>query len=252
MAQYLALALFGWVTGIFVNYLADVLPYKRRLVMPFCAHCESRIGFWNYFVWPRHCTHCNKRRAWRTWLAEVGFIGASIWLWNAQTEIGYSLGLVLLAYLGLVTIIDLEHRLILHPVSLVGAILGLGIGLWLHGLIATLLGGLVGFLGMLALYYLGILFVRLSARLRGQTLEESEGIGFGDVNLSGVVGLLLGWPGILAGLLTAILLGGVVSLFYLLMMIIFRRYHPALALPYGPFLAASAVILLYFKAAILG
>jgi leader peptidase (prepilin peptidase)/N-methyltransferase len=165
---------------------------------------------------------------------------------------GFFLGLILLAYLGVVIVIDLEHRLILHPVSLAGAILGVGIGTWLHGLTATLLGGLFGFAGMLALYYLGIVFVRLSARLRGQPIGEDEGIGFGDVNLSGVVGLLLGWPGILAGLLIAILLGGAVSLLYLLLMITIRRYRPSLALPYGPFLAASAIILLYLKDSFLG
>jgi len=164
---------------------------------------------------------------------------------------GYWLGMILLAYLGVVTVIDLEHHLILHPVSLAGVILGFGIGIWLHGLRATLLGGLIGFLGMLSFYYLGILFVRLSARLRGQSIGEDEGIGFGDVNLSGVIGLLLGWPGILAGLLLAILLGGIASLLYLLFMITVRRYQPSLALPYGPFLAASAIILLYIKDIIL-
>ena len=183
---------------------------------------------------------------------EIGFIGASIWLWNAPSDMGYFLGLVLLAYLGLVTVIDLEHRLILHPVSLAGVVLGFGIGTWLHGLKATLVGGTAGFFAMLALYYFGILFVRLSARLRGQFLDETEGIGFGDVNLSGIVGLLLGWPGILAGMLLAILIGGAISLLYLLLMVTFRRYRSSLALPYAPFLTISAMILLYFKDLILG
>ena len=72
-------------------------------------------------------------------------------------------------------------------------------------------------------------------------------MGFGDVNLSAVIGLLLGWPAILAGLILAILLGGAVSLVYLMYKLITRRYEAFSAIPYGPFLVASTVILLYFR-----
>ena len=153
----------------------------------------------------------------------------------------------MLVYLGTVIVIDVEHHLILHPVSLVGAFLGFWIGILLHGLRATIIGGVVGFGAMLAFYLLGIAFVRFSARLRGQPIQESEGIGFGDVNLSGVIGLLLGWPGILAGLLVAIILAGAVSILYLIFMLTKRLYHSGLTIPYGPFLAGSAIILLYLK-----
>ena len=38
--------------------------------------------------------------------------------------------------------------------------------------------------------------------------EEDVALGFGDVHLSGILGLLLGWPGITGGLFVAIILGG--------------------------------------------
>jgi leader peptidase (prepilin peptidase)/N-methyltransferase len=151
---------------------------------------------------------------------------------------------VLLIYFGVVAIIDLEHRLILHPVSLVGVGLGTVFGFWRHGLQATLFGGAVGFGSMLLLYGLGKLFAQGLSRLRKQAIEE-EALGFGDVTLSGIVGLLLGWPGILVGLVLAILIGGVVSLLYLLAMLITRRYRPFTAIPYGPFLIVAALILLF-------
>ena len=161
--------------------------------------------------------------------------------------------MALIAYLGLVTIIDIEHRLILHPVSLFGAILGLFIGVSLHGLQSTLIGGLAGFGIMLGVYFLGLLFLRLSERWRGKRAGENEAIGFGDVNLSGIIGLLLGWPGILAGLVLAILLAGAISLIYLILFLaIQRKYKPGLALPYGPFLVASTILLLFFKSAFSG
>jgi prepilin signal peptidase PulO-like enzyme (type II secretory pathway) len=158
----------------------------------------------------------------------------------------YLLSLLLLTYFGIVTVIDLEHRLILHPVSLVGALLGFAIGVGLHGLRSTLLGGAAGYGIMLLLYFLGIVFIRFITRWRAQEIDEVA-LGFGDVNLGGVIGLILGWPGIIAGLLLAILLGGFTSLLYLLAMALRRKYRPDLVLPYGPFMVISTVWLLFFR-----
>jgi leader peptidase (prepilin peptidase)/N-methyltransferase len=72
-------------------------------------------------------------------------------------------------------------------------------------------------------------------------------LGFGDVNLSGVLGLLLGWPAILVGLLLAVLLAGIVSLIYLIIMLALRRYRLFTALPYGPFLIAGAGLIIFFR-----
>jgi leader peptidase (prepilin peptidase)/N-methyltransferase len=158
---------------------------------------------------------------------------------------GYWLSFSLLLFFGVVVVVDIEHRLILHPVSIVGAFLCLGIGWSLHGLMPTLLGGVVGFTSMYVLHILGDLFAQWLARRRGETLNEVA-LGFGDVNLSGVLGLLLGWPGIVAGLVLAVLFGGLVSLGYIIWMLLTRQYRSFAALPYGPFLVASGLFLLFF------
>src|SRR5512144_1614065 len=96
---------------------------------------------------------------------------------------------------------------------------------------------------MLALYYFGYLFAKGLGKLRGQEIDE-EALGFGDVNLCGIIGLLLGWPGITAGLTFTILLGGAGSLIYLIYSLVTRRYHAFQAIPYGPFLALAAMLAL--------
>lgn len=248
-------AILGWLGGMLVNYLSDVLPWVRRLAAPYCLACERRWPWANYFVWPRRCSSCGYRRSWRTWVIELIFILAAVvlWLWP-PLKLGFWLGLGLLIYFGVVVVIDLEHKLILHPVSLVGAIIGLAAGTWIHsqgttlwaGAITSIFGGMIGFGCMWLLYLGGESFVRWMLRRRGET-EMETALGFGDVNLAGVLGLLLGSKLIGLGLFLAILIGGGVSLVYLLLMGILRRYRVFTALPYGPYLVAGAVLILYFR-----
>ena len=96
-------------------------------------------------------------------------------------------------------------------------------------------------------YALGEGLMRLIARLRGQSVDEVA-LGFGDVNLSGVLGLILGWPVIWIGLFFGVFIGGVVSLVFMVWMLLRRKYHLFMALPYGPFLVIGATLLIYFRA----
>ena len=244
----LVVAMVGWIAGALVNYISDVLPTRRRLVKPFCPQCQQPVSWLTYLFWPRKCTNCLQTRSVRCWIIEGVFIAIALWFWVTPPDrLGLFIGLMWLMYFGIVIVIDLEHRLILHPVSWLGAVLGLATGVWLHGWLSTLIGGAVGFGIMLVFYWLGILYVRKFASRKGQPIEEGDAFGFGDVNLSGIMGLLLGWPGILAGLVLAILIAGAVTLLYLAYMLITRRYVPNTALAFGPFLAASTIYLLYIR-----
>ena len=237
----------GILVGMFVNYLADVLPWRRKIVKPYCLHCEKDIRFPVYFFWPRKCNNCHKARSYRVWIVEIIMGIIMVWLWdNHPQKLGFFGSVILIGYFGLVTIIDLEHRLILHPVSLFGVGIGLIAGVYLHGFVTTILGGITGFGSMLLLYWFGDLVIRILAKIRGEIVDDVA-LGFGDVTLSGVLGLMLGFPGIVLGLFLAIMVGGLVSLVYLVVMVSIRKYKMFTALPYGPFLIAGAVALLFFS-----
>ena len=239
--------LVGWITGAAINYLSDVLPAKRSLVRPFCPACGAGQPLANMVFPFRKCQHCGKGQPIRTWIIQAAAVAIAVWMWFApRPGLGFLPGMSLVLYFGLVVVIDIEHHLILHPVSLAGGLLGFGVGVLLHGFLPTLLGGLAGFGLMFLLYLLGNAFAVLASRLRGVALEEGA-MGFGDVTLSGVLGLMLGWPGILLGLVIGIVIGGLASLVYLVVSFLLRRYRAFTAIPYGPFLVAGAVFLLFFR-----
>ena len=201
----------------------------------------------------RTCASCRKNRTARTWIVQILAIAASLSLWlNPHTKLGYWVGFLLLVYFSIVFVIDLEYRLIMHPVSIVGAFIGLGVGIYLNGILPTLLGGLGGFGIMLVFYLLGTVFARYRARrmvAAGQEPDDEEALGAGDVILAGVLGLFLGWPLIWFGLLVGILLAGLITIPMFLIMLIARRYKEdawLVFIPYGPFFLVSATLIIFF------
>jgi leader peptidase (prepilin peptidase)/N-methyltransferase len=186
-------------------------------------------------------------------IVQVVMTVAPVLIWiSPNPMLPFLLAVILLVYLLVVLVIDLEHRVVLHPVSIAGAILGVGIGIFLrgnqslsYGITSTLLGGAVGFGVMLVFYFIGELFVKRMSKKRGLASDEVA-LGFGDVTLSGVLGLLLGWQAIIACLFIAILAGGIVSLGIILVMLVARKYKAFTAIPYAPFLILSGIYFLYF------
>jgi prepilin signal peptidase PulO-like enzyme (type II secretory pathway) len=240
----------GWISGWVVNYLADTLPITRRFSRPVCAQCGHPYLPGSYLAFVA-CRTCGHRRGLRPWVVQIVMLAASLYTWLQPRPMGYGPGLVLIAYFAVVFVIDLEHRLILHPTSLVGAVLGFVIGTLVNGLGTTIVGGLAGFVIMLALYYLGVLFSRLRARRlqsRGEAVDDEEALGAGDVILAGILGLTLGWPLIWFGLLLGILLGGIIGVVMLAALIISRQYEKQALMvfvPYGPFFITSAFFILF-------
>jgi leader peptidase (prepilin peptidase)/N-methyltransferase len=244
--------LLGWLSGWLVNYLVDVLPADRKLSQPTCQICQKTFNWPDYLLF-RRCPNCGKRRNRRNLVLQAMMMLATALLWKfPNPSLPFSLSFILLIYLAVVLVIDLEHRLILHPVSAVGVLLGLGIGIFLrgsqslaYGITSTLLGGATGFGIMLVFYLMGDFFVKRMSK-KGSLPADEVALGFGDVTLSGILGLLLGWRAIFACLFFAILAGGLISLVIILKMLIAKKYKAFTAIPYAPFLIISAIYFLFF------
>ena len=257
MSQILAGAvvfLCGLIIAWVINYLADVLPINRRLSKPVCFDCQADKSWHDYLLHNR-CKGCGKGLHLRIWVVYILFAAGLLLIWlfpnaigNTSVSLNPVIDLVLkgtlLALFVLISIIDLEYRAILFPVVIFGFLFGAVFGVIYHGWLATLMGFAAGFGIMLTLYLLGILFVKLLNRKRAEKLDE-DALGFGDVNLSGVLGLVLGYPGIIAGLVLGIIIGGFGSIIYLVVSRMTGKYKVFTPLPYAPFLISGAAFLLF-------
>ena len=238
--------LLGYLCGMLVNYLSDVLPAKRRLAAPLCMQCGQAMAPVNYFLWPRRCTACQVRRDFWTWVVEIGFALIVLWLGQSPpARMGFWGSLALVVFFGVVIVIDMRYKVILEQVSIFGAVFGLLLGSYLHGFPSALGGGVLGYGVMFLLYKFGEVFVRIMNKRREEPVDDVA-LGFGDVNLAGILGLLLGFPAIVVGLTLGALIGGAGSLLYLVIRLLQGKYRSMDALPYGPFLISGAVLLLFF------
>ncbi len=244
----IAIAILGWTFGVVINWLADSLPFFRKPAVPRCPACTAPFLPISWFAIPAvitrvwRCEYCGTRRQTRTLLVEMLAIAGSIgiYFWSNSPASFWPAFLVSAVFL-LIIVIDMEHKLILHVVTLPAAILFIVLGLLnpQMSLGRILLGGAVGFGLFLLLYLLGGIFARNVSGGQGQA-DDEVALGFGDVTLATIIGLAVGFPGVIEALLRGILAAGLFSIAYLIFMKIRRRYSAFTPIPYGPFLILGA------------
>ena len=228
-------AIFGWLAGVAINHAANILPQRQTLLQwPRCPECNARRKAieWSillsFLTQGTRCLQCGQRyhRFWRSIIVELITPLFFIFL-LIQYGFTLHLGLVSIytAILLLITVTDLEHRLIFNVVILPSILLGLVAAFITPNLFwpSALVGGGFAFV----ITYLAALVSR-------------GGLGEGDVTLSTFLGLILGFPFIILSLGFGVFLGG----FVVLLLLITRRVGLRSFVPYGPFLTITGWVML--------
>jgi len=142
------------------------------------------------------------------------------WNYGLSAELGMSI--VYASFLIVIFFIDLDHQLILNKVSYPGIVVAFIFSfLWPDlGVVNALTGGAIGF---------AILFLPF--------IIYPKGMGGGDLKLALMIGLMVGSPEVLVGILMGIIGGGLAAIL-LLGLRIKRRGE---AIPFGPFLCIGAM-----------
>lgn len=243
----LIVVVFGFVTGMLVNFIVVKLYISRNILDEECSLEIDNLGWLQYLFWPFQSKECLPKHNRRIFVVNLILAVISYWLWfTPPYKVEFWWGFIVMAYFMVVVVMDLEYRVVLYPVSIAGGIIAGLIGIYLHQIPKTLIGGLAGYFVMYLLYKFGEVFGRKMGEWRGQPLEE-EALGFGDVYISGIIGLLLGWPGIITGLILGVLFGGAGSLIHMAVMLIRKKFKAFEPIPYAPYLVLGCVTLLYFR-----
>ncbi len=221
----------GVLAGLLISALADGLPYGPRAALR-CPRCGVQRSWRAYALNLRACPACG-HRVWRPWVLMATTALLTVFLRSEPTKLPFGWLWPLTLYFLLMAVIDWEHHVVLPELLAVGLLYGVILGVVRRGWMVTLAGIAAGAGIMLVLYGLGRL---LQARLRA----TDEPLGFGDVLLMAVLGAILGWPGVLAGLVWGVLLAGAFSIVLLTVCALRGRgWAGGTYLPYAPFLLAA-------------
>ncbi len=243
-SQAVLLVLLGGLSGMGINFLADVLPGWPSVRGVHCPVCRQPLTWKEYAFGLRPCPYCGKRR-WRPWAVLGGMALFTLLLAAYPGRMGFWPLWAFLLYTVFDSVVDIEHRILFPEVEILAGGMALFLGSWRRGWTLTLAGGLAGILAMGLLYLVGLWMGKRLAR-RGIGREDEPILGGGDVLVMGVVGFFLGWPAVLAALTAGILLAGGFSLVLVtLSLLVYRQWPHQVYLPYAPFLLLGAWWVLY-------
>jgi len=230
----------GLLIGSFLNVVIARVPAGESVVRPRsrCPVCQApieardNVPVVSWLILGRKCRNCRTPISAIYPLVEAGTAALFVVVaWRIGATAALPAHLVVGAALVALSVIDLQaHRLpdriVLSSIALTAAAL-LGAALAGGGLDALVRAGIGAALGLGAL---------LSIHL-----ARPDAMGFGDVKLAALCGLILGWHGLVEvalGLYAAFVLGAAVGLG----LIVARRAGRGAAIPFGPFLAAGTMV----------
>jgi len=253
--------LIGLLIGGVINLLADDLPHQRSPRFPprypdgSPRPAIAWLGITAFLFGKRLAPDGSKLR-WRYPLTELLTTGLMITTILAtsddpvMTPLQLIFWLIYMAIFSLITVIDLEHRLILFieiiPACVI-ALIDAATTNYGASLKDALIGGAVGFGVFFVLYLGGFLFVYVMAQTRGRSTSEVA-FGYGDVMLITLAGLILGWQPLIPAMFLTVFLGAVGAVAWLVgRWLTGNRYSLFTPLPYGQYIIAATIIMLLFS-----
>ena len=245
--MWVLIFLLGLAIGSFLNVciyripLPDVSVHSPR--RSFCPACNETVSAYDnipvlsYLLLRGKCRHCSASISVLYPLVELATAGLFLVMYyRFGLTLEFLLALVFLAVLVPIFVIDVQHYIIPNVLIITGLILGFLIvcaiayqrsDVWY--LLIRLIGAVAGGSALWVVAVIGTAALRKKA------------MGGGDIKLMALIGLFLGaWPE-LAMVIAFSALGGAIVGTTLILSGVKSRESP---IPYGPFLAGAAVLIL--------
>ena len=239
--------LFGAVVGSFLNVVILRLPDPDQSIAFPASHCPrcntplhwyENIPIASYLVLRGTCRTCGEKISIQYPLVELGMGLLSLFLLRQfGPGINYLVYFVFVAALLPIIVIDIHHQIIPDLISLPGIVIGFIASFfipeitWQQSALGILLGGGVLY-GIALTYYL---------------LAKRDGMGGGDIKLLAMIGAFLGWQSLLFVVFFSSLTGSIIGIAAMFK----QKKGGRTRIPFGPFLATSAMAWLFFRPQIL-
>lgn len=241
---YIFVAILGLCVGSFLNVLIYRVPNQMSIIKPdsHCPNCKKKLKWWHnipvlsWLCLGGRCAYCHTPISPRYIMVEilnmVLWLGCALVFWKINIVLAISM-MIGCSILITIAFIDFEHKYIPDRFQIALLIVGILCAIfdpvwgWASHVIGLFVGG-----GVLLLFY-GLGFL----------LYKKEALGFGDVKLMAVCGLILGWQSVLVALFFGAILGAIGCL---VMRAISKDGAGEYA--FAPYLALGVILAMFFGA----
>jgi leader peptidase (prepilin peptidase)/N-methyltransferase len=245
MLELILIFIFGLIIGSFLNCVIWRLYKEESFIVgkSYCPHCRHSLEFLDlfpvlsYLFLGGKCRYCKGKISFQYPLVEI--ITAIIFSFTyfflgSVISLQLIFWLIIMAFLIVIFIFDLKYFIIpdevIYPaifLSIIWLIYSFFIGtIGSFEIVLTIITSLGASLFFFLIWY----------------FSKGMAMGFGDVKLALLIGLLLGFPNAIVGLFLGFLLGAIIGL----IMVFLKKRGMGSEVPFAPFLIAGLIISFFF------
>lgn len=235
----------GAIFGSFYNVVGYRVPKGESLLYPssHCTKCNHKLGplelipILSYIFLGGKCKKCKDKISW--FYPTFEFCSGLLFALS-YVAYGFSLecllSIVFISMLLIIIISDYQTMIIPDSVLIVFSAMIIIIKFFMVGIEGVGIEGV----GISLLHALGAFVFMLLLKLFGDFLFKKESMGGGDIKLLAVYGLMFGFPMSIVSVFIAAIIGLPISL-------IVVKKNSNHEIPFGPFLAVAAILIVLLK-----
>jgi len=240
--EFIIAFIFGSVMGSFLGVVIERLPNNRNIFLgrSQCDSCGKKLNWYelvpivSFIALHGKCLKCKKKIDIRIFVVElltaILTVGSVFYAAINSLDIFNLIILIAVIYIFLIIFfIDLKHAIIPDVLTILLLIISV---IRIYTLEISFLPFILSGIG--ALLFFSFLFA----------ITRGRGMGLGDVKLSFVLGMILGYPLIIIGLYMAFLTGAIVSIILVLAR---KKRFKGGVIPFGPFLVLGSILAIFFE-----
>jgi len=230
---------FVFLAGLCVGSFLNVLIYRLPRNLPvargrsYCPKCKRKISWYDnipllsFVILGGKCRYCKKKISLRYPFVEL--VTGILFVVGYLRNLDY-LGYLLISSFLVIFFIDLEHQIIpdqlIMPLIIINIIYSsiFNLQFTIYNLLPTAI--------ISALFFYFLHFI-----------TKGKGMGLGDVKFAFLIGLVFGFPLTIGAVYLAFLTGAIVGV----ILILVRKVRFGQQVAFGPFLALSSILTLFFQ-----
>ncbi len=232
---YLIIFLFGLIVGSFLNCIIYRLEVGKSFLggHSFCPYCKHElvwhdlIPVFSFLMLKGKCRYCQKPISIQYPLIELTTAILFVLVFNSQNLLNTGYLLLTTSFLIIIFVYDLKHYIIPDKVIFPAILTSF---LFLFTTNSLLLNTILSAFG--ASFFFLLIYL----------ISQGQWMGFGDVKLSFLMGLHLGFPNILVALFSAFFTGAIIGL----ILIAQNKKTLKSMVPFGPFLVFGTFLAMFY------